>query len=498
MTPARRRAVAGLPAFVLFAILVAAVRIQTFGYPALGYDEQFYLLVGDRMLHGAVPYVDIFDRKPVGLFLIFAASRLLGGAGFLQYQLLAAVSVAGTATLIARMAARITHRDAALCAAALYVLWQGFLECEGGQSPVFFNLFMAAAGWLTWTACRRDGVSMARGCGAMLAVGIALQIKYSVVFEGIAAGLALCWASFRAGDGVLGVAWRGLVWAALALLPTGLIMAWYEHAGALDAFVFANFSSIFGRVNDAMSAQWPRLLLMLAIFAPLFALAARGQRVWPARTAENNTAYLYSPRAFLLGWLVAAIGAVMALGIYLNGQYAANVLLPLTALVAPAFADGKWGKRLAIGLLAFFFVAAQIVEAITISVKGSRAEIATLTRAAAPAHGCMWIYDGWPALYMLTHSCVPTKYAFPGQLNTREEASAAALGVDPVAETRRILAARPEVILDTAPAYKFGNAATHAVVLAALARDYRLTYRMYSDGGWREVFRRRDTLRAAP
>ncbi|MGC5220785.1 hypothetical protein, partial [Escherichia coli] len=33
------------------------LRGATLGYPAIHIDEQFYLLVGDRMLHGAVPFV---------------------------------------------------------------------------------------------------------------------------------------------------------------------------------------------------------------------------------------------------------------------------------------------------------------------------------------------------------------------------------------------------------------------------------------------------------
>ena len=69
------------PAWAIALALTAltfAVRAPTFGNPFLGFDEQFYLLVGDRMLHGALPYVDIFDRKPIGLFLLYAATRALG------------------------------------------------------------------------------------------------------------------------------------------------------------------------------------------------------------------------------------------------------------------------------------------------------------------------------------------------------------------------------------------------------------------------------------
>ncbi len=75
---------------------------------------------------------------------------------------------------------------------------------------------------------------------------------------------------------------------------------------------------------------------------------------------------------------------------------------------------------------------------------------------------------------MLTHSCLPTRFVFPGHLNTNDEASAKALGVDPTAEVRRILATQPETIIDDAPAYELGNPETRALVEATLARDYHL------------------------
>src|ERR1700712_2430079 len=118
------------PGLLLFAALV---RGQTLGDPFIGFDEQFYLLVGDRMWHhGALPFVDIFDRKPIGLFLIYAAIRALGGAGFLQYQLVALVCVAATALGIARFTQRIAGGIAPIAAACLYIVWLDFMECEGG------------------------------------------------------------------------------------------------------------------------------------------------------------------------------------------------------------------------------------------------------------------------------------------------------------------------------------------------------------------------------
>uniref|UniRef100_UPI001C08B440 hypothetical protein n=1 Tax=Acinetobacter baumannii TaxID=470 RepID=UPI001C08B440 len=56
--------------FLILLMFAVAVRARDFGNPSIHVDEQFYLLVGDRMLHGALPYLDIWDRKPIGLFLL--------------------------------------------------------------------------------------------------------------------------------------------------------------------------------------------------------------------------------------------------------------------------------------------------------------------------------------------------------------------------------------------------------------------------------------------
>ncbi len=129
-----------------------AIRCVQFGNPLIHVDENFYLLVGDRMLHGAVPYVDIWDRKPVGLFVLFAAIRLLGGDGIVQYQVVATLFAAGTALIIARMAAPMAGLKAATVAGVIYLLLLGLVGGSGGQKPVFYNLFVAGAALATMTA----------------------------------------------------------------------------------------------------------------------------------------------------------------------------------------------------------------------------------------------------------------------------------------------------------------------------------------------------------
>ncbi len=48
-------------AFIVLLLLGAALatRAGRIGDPTIQVDEQFYLLIADRMWHGALPYVDI-------------------------------------------------------------------------------------------------------------------------------------------------------------------------------------------------------------------------------------------------------------------------------------------------------------------------------------------------------------------------------------------------------------------------------------------------------
>ena len=77
--PSLAAAIAGLPHWVILLIAAIAVRAIAFGNPVVHVDEEFYFVTAQRMLDGALPYVDIWDRKPIGLFLIYLPAAAYGG-----------------------------------------------------------------------------------------------------------------------------------------------------------------------------------------------------------------------------------------------------------------------------------------------------------------------------------------------------------------------------------------------------------------------------------
>ncbi|MGL4312767.1 MAG: hypothetical protein ACRCSO_02135, partial [Sphingomonas sp.] len=208
---------------LLLLAVALATRWLALGNPILHVDEQYYLAVGRAWAAGRLPYVDLWDRKPIGLFLIY---RLVGALPLMvsiwAYQLLALASAWATALIAAAMAGRSGLARTGAVAGVLYLVWIVLAEGQGGQSPVFYNLFVAAAFLLVLEDGRSPGLTAPRALAAMLLIGLAMQIKTSVVFEGIFLGCWIVWRRWRLGSGWGQVLALAAAMVTLALLPTAL------------------------------------------------------------------------------------------------------------------------------------------------------------------------------------------------------------------------------------------------------------------------------------
>lgn len=466
----------------LFCLCTLLVRAQILGSPVIHVDEQFYLLVGDKMLHGALPYVDIWDRKPIGLFLVYALARLFGGGGIWQYQALAGSSVVLTAFLINRITSRIASAPAAIVAGLTYIVWLNLADGAGGQAPIFYNLPMAGAALVVINALESPTMTSAhlrlRGGLAMLFVGVAIQIKYTAVFEGVLFVLALLWASRRSRGGVLAA---GAIWVACALLPTILAIGAYALSGHLQAFVFANFSSITLRAKSPpIEIAW-RLLRLVAVVSPLLVCAAVAKR-----QGQSESERLVA--RFVQSWLGTAIAGVLAFGTYFS-HYALPLFVPGAIMAARLF-DGPGRSRLMLcSLLGVAIIAGQ---ALLVDVRARNGNGNGLERMVQAMHGhpgCLFVYSGHPMLYYMSHRCTVTRYIFPFHLSRSNEADA--LGVNANRETSRILAQKPGLIAIMSPPRTKESAASRPLVEDELAHHYELIYSEKTGHRTRMLYARR-------
>ena len=428
--------------------------------------------------------------------MLYAAIRALGGEGIIQYQATALLSATATALVVNRLARCIAPPAGAFWAGVAYLLYLSAFNCFGGQAPVFYNLLMALGAWAMIPIMTRDGQRrlLARGCAVMALVGIAIQLKYTVLFEGGFFGLALLYRAYVDGQSRARIGLSALIWIAVALAPTALAFATYAALGHGAAFWFANFQSIFAR-QEPFLPSLGRLVKEMAVLIPLWlaifhapgrALAAADGTTGWGTAPGNNPAAL----GFLQLWAAFAMAGFLVFGSWYD-HYVAPLLMPLAILAAPMLGRKAQGLRIYTGLmLGVGIIAAAYTTIHETTHHASTAQVRRITALIKRqlGHGCAYLNEGDPVLYLTTGSCILTPYIFPNHLSGTIDVDSLGINVD--AEMARIMARRPSVVMISAdPISKPTNWPSRRILLAALARDY--TRYAVARGGYHdfELFR---------
>lgn len=463
--------------FLEYFSIALIFRLLLLGNPLVHVDEEFYLLVADRWAHGAVPFIDIWDRKPLGLFALYRLFHALPGDPVIAYQLAGIASTAAAALVVRRLALELAPPRGAWLAGMVYVCAMPAFNCALGQSPVFYNPLVALAALLVLRSWQQEDTAALLRLGgvAMTLIGLALQIKYAAVFEGMALGVLLLARGWHARWPLPRLAGAALLWCGLALAPTLAAFAAYALQGQAHAFVFANFTSVLERLPDG-APSWRRLLKLSAGLSP-FALAIAFD---PLRRAARGDLIRSRARRVLGCWAGAAVLGFLAFGTWYD-HYAGPLLAPLAVLAAPTLAaavrggkpwQARWSGRF---LLLASAIGGLVVMAGAVENHGTADQYhRAIALLRANVHGgCYFQFDGAPALYRGVDACIPTRFAFPNHLNTWTEAPA--VGADPATEVARIMAARPDVVQVSEASEEdlyLPNRQTRTIMNQALARDY--------------------------
>lgn len=430
-----------LQATCILVTFTLLVRLNVMGDPNYHIDEAFYLLVAQRMHLGDLLYVDIWDRKPPGIFVIY---YLIGAvaSGMLAVHIAAAISVGISAVLIFRLARMISGPGGAGLAACCYVALVGRFAGAGAQTPVFYNSFMLGAVWLVASRLPR----LERGevprvlYGAMLLAGCALAVKPVAACEGALIGVWILW-SWRKAMPVPQILLRGAALALTAALPLAACFAWYVAIGHLpdmwDAVVLSNFRRTY-LTNESV--------IVLGVIAALLALPVgiATLSTWFNR-AELRISTHYQ---LLFAWLVAAAAAFLAFPNKAD-HYVLPLLPPLAVAMAPFLNRRDFGA--AVGL---YIIAAYCITGDTFSIGDRSRSRAEMASAAAfvrehQAEGPFFIHVGPPWLYAATKLKPLSPLAFPPHLFDLTEYNVSQF--DTTREVEQILARRPATVITQKP-----------------------------------------------
>jgi Dolichyl-phosphate-mannose-protein mannosyltransferase len=444
-------------------LITCVLRWPVLGDPNYHIDESFYRLVADQMHQGAIPYVDIWDRKPVGLFIIYWFIAFFGDV--LAYQIAAGICVWLTAICIAAIAKQYCSTLASLMAATVYITTLGALAGSGGQSPVFYNLLIACAAWLTHSALNTDEKTavIRKGFLAMLLCGLAITVKQTSAFEGAAFGLILLYKLWREWGYKPALKW-GVLFALLGLLPTAMTLCVFFTIGHGHDYLYATMQTIFLTAPISSETRFINAFWLIRIMGPMLCIAL--------------LAILISVRQKVKSWPFVATWTGSAMLGFLSvpnwfDHYALPLAAPLALLSAFLF-DRKPVGIFAAGTVFLWLIVVSGYPQTTRTVEsqnGMATAVNLINR--HKGNGCLFVYDASPALYVATKSCLPTRFVFPEHLSNAREAKA--IGVNTILETQRILSSRPSVIaIAKNPTLATPNLATRRLIRSKLNTSYKI------------------------
>jgi hypothetical protein len=462
---------------IAFIIVILALRCVSFGDLDRHADETFYFLVGQRMHEGLLPYVDVWDRKPLGLFLIY---YLIAGisTSVWSYQIAACIAAAVTATIICKLVAQWADRQAGLFAGVAFLLILGPFEGATGQTPDFYSPLIAGAVLLLLADAGRHRQRQAgwRSWSAMALCGLAITIKQTTLFESAFLGLYFLASLLRAGMPWPKVGRVALTACVVGAAPTLAIGYFYFSIGHWTEFWHAMVTS-----NLAKAVEGQRLARAFAIVvkaAPVLILAGIGLF---ARAIDRPA------RGFVAAWICAALlGFVAVPNVY--GHYLLPVLVPLSVAAGFAFARFKYRYAAIVGFALYsFFWSHTFDRAWTVENNRAMLEMARLIREHDHGGGLL-VFDGPVYLYAVSGERFLSPLVFPQHLNHQIEVNVSHL--DTRNEIDRIIAARPGVIvLSRYPRSYPVNRYSRGKVLAYAWENCRLVkIETVHWDKWRDVF----------
>ncbi|HEX2526491.1 MAG TPA: hypothetical protein VHL31_09365 [Geminicoccus sp.] len=455
-----------------FVALAFLLRLPTLLYSVLNYDESMYILMGDKMRQGFLPYTALCDLKPVGLFALFALISTLPVDGVIAMRLAAVVAVGMTAFLLWLIAPRILddpQRRIGTAAGLVYVVFMLTVGGTNAQSELFMNLFSVLGLFLALLASDRIGrPHLGLMALAGLSLGIGLQIKQVVVFDMLAylAGFFLLttlrWSEI--GER-LRESWLALLLlGAVAAIPTLLVILVYVATGHWDEWVAGNLTTHRGFYGDnGPAVAWEAGFHVMVEQAPLW-LAAIAVLVLARRLLANELEW--RPLAFLWIWIVL-IGICQVFLRFMSDHYFLQFLPALSLLTGLLLVravldrvEGASARRAVLAMLVVLAVFAVAKNPIMNGLYVARDRLAGESYAGDAARqvaedikqdlqpgDSLYVVGFMPIVYYLTGAEPATRFAFTGLPNRLYPGRDGCAWVEPKVELERILESRPRFIV---------------------------------------------------
>jgi 4-amino-4-deoxy-L-arabinose transferase-like glycosyltransferase len=135
-----------LQIFLLLFITTLIFRLPSLINTLVGVDEATYLMAGKELFSGKVFLIDIWDFKPIGIFLIDGMIAKTLPYPLFMTRLLAIIFVCFTGFFLYKAKAKFASKEIAVLTGVAYVVITSLLRTGiDTNTEVFFNMFTAAS-----------------------------------------------------------------------------------------------------------------------------------------------------------------------------------------------------------------------------------------------------------------------------------------------------------------------------------------------------------------
>ena len=289
-----------------FSVLAVCSK-SSFLYPMNDWvDVNCFFTVGRGILHGLVPYRDLYDQKGPLVYFLYALASLISEKSFLGVYLLEGLFFACFLYLGGRMAEALSGREEAfwLSVPLLAILVPVTPAFSHGSSAEEFFLPVFALGLFVLLQAMHEGRPLRRRESFLLGLCAAMALWSKYTFLGLFAGLALSallWYVFtgqaRRLPGLIGFFLLGF---AALTLP---VIGWFALQGALgdlwQAYFIDNLTRYSQNIRSgAYDAPLPNLLNNLPWSVPgvlgiLWLIGRAKKRGWEALAATLGAVGLF-------------------------------------------------------------------------------------------------------------------------------------------------------------------------------------------------------------
>lgn len=164
------------PVFIFFLIFVnLGLRYNTLSFSIFDWDEITYLIVAKGWTEGKIPFVDLWDIKPIGTYAIYYPLILIFGYSIETIRLTTLILISGSAFLVSSF---MKFRPIAILSSFTYIYsFFYFKSGLSGNTEPFFIFFELLGVYFLW---QRSSWNFKI---ASFFLGIAFMIKYIIIFD---------------------------------------------------------------------------------------------------------------------------------------------------------------------------------------------------------------------------------------------------------------------------------------------------------------------------